>query len=45
LLLAASIAWTASAAELRVFAAAGLQGSLDEQVRQFEATTGNRVVV
>jgi len=45
LLLAASIAWTASAAELRVFAAASLQGSLDEQVRQFEATTGNRVVV
>ena len=45
MLVAATIAWTASAAELRVFAAASLQGTLDEQVRQFEAATGSRVVV
>jgi molybdate transport system substrate-binding protein len=45
MLVVATIAWTASAAELRVFAAASLQESLDEQVRQYEATTGSRVVV
>src|SRR4051812_44330683 len=45
LLLAAMLPWTASAAEIRVFAAASLREALDEQVRQFEATTGNSVVV
>jgi len=44
-LLAATFAWTASAADVRVFAAASLKEALDEQVQQFEARTGNKVVV
>jgi len=44
-LLAATCASTASAADVRVFAAASLKESLDEQVQQFAAGTGNKVVV
>jgi molybdate transport system substrate-binding protein len=43
--MAATLAWPAAAADVRVFAAASLKESLDEQARQFEATTGNKVVV
>jgi molybdate transport system substrate-binding protein len=33
------------AAEVTVFAAASLKGAMDEQAKQFEAATGNKVVV
>jgi molybdate transport system substrate-binding protein len=45
LLLVATVAWPVAAAEVRVYAAASLKESLDEQVRRFEASTGNKVVV
>jgi molybdate transport system substrate-binding protein len=35
----------ATAADVTVFAAASLKEALDEQAKQFEATTGNKVVV
>jgi len=35
----------ASAADLTVFAAASLREAMDEQVRQFDARTGNKVIV
>jgi molybdate transport system substrate-binding protein len=38
-------AFQAAAADFVVFAAASLKESLDEQVRRFDADTGNRVVV
>jgi molybdate transport system substrate-binding protein len=44
-LLVATFAWPASAAEVRVYAAASLKESLDEQVRQFETRTGSHVIV
>jgi molybdate transport system substrate-binding protein len=45
LLLTATFASTASAADVRVFAAASLRESLDEQVVQFASSTGNKVTV
>lgn len=45
LLLVATVAWPVAAAEVRVYAAASLKESLDDQVRRFEASTGNKVVV
>jgi molybdate transport system substrate-binding protein len=45
LLLVAKFAWAASAADVRVLAAASLKEALDEQVQQFAARTGNKVVV
>ena len=41
-MVAASI--SAAAGELRVYAAASLKDALDEQAKQFEATSGNKVV-
>ena len=36
---------TATAADVTVFAAASLKEAMDEQARQFEANTGNKVIV
>jgi molybdate transport system substrate-binding protein len=44
-LLAATAAPLTKAADVTVFAAASLKESLDEQGRQFEASTGNKVIV
>lgn len=45
LLSAASALPPAMAADVTVFAAASLKEALDEQARQFEATTGNKVII
>ena len=45
LLSAASALPPARAADVTVFAAASLKEALDEQARQFEATTGNKVII
>ena len=45
LLSAASALRPARAADVTVFAAASLKEALDEQARQFEATTGNKVII
>jgi molybdate transport system substrate-binding protein len=45
LLSAASALPPALAADVTVFAAASLKEALDEQARQFEATTGNKVII
>jgi molybdate transport system substrate-binding protein len=39
------LAPSASAADVTVFAAASLKEAVDDQARQFEATTGNKVIV
>ena len=44
-ILAAAVSLPASSATLTVFAAASLKEAMDEQARQFEARTGDKVVV
>jgi len=39
------LAWSASAADVTVFAAASLKEAMDDRARQFEASTGNKVIV
>jgi len=41
----ALLAWGASAADVTVFAAASLKEAMDDRARQFEASTGNKVIV
>ena len=45
LVLAFCIVSAALAADVTVFAAASLKEALDQQAKQFEASTGNKVVV
>jgi len=44
-LFSAVISATANAADVTVFAAASLKDALDEQSRQFEGSTGNKVII
>ena len=44
-LVAGMVSTMATAADVTVFAAASLKEAMDDQARQFEASTGNKVIV